>query len=196
MDTVYLICLLVGGFFVALSLLGNGDSHGGGVDADVDADLALDVDMDGGSVGHGSSGGVGTTLVDLFSIRALFLFSAFFGLTGTMLSLLDTGEPYTVLVSALVGLIVGLGGNYVIRRIGYERVSSTLEVDDLQGRTATVLLPFEGDHKGKISVVAGGQRLQVMARSFGGGEQELFRKGEEVVVVRMNGAIAEVVKPE
>ena len=188
METVYLICLLVGGFFVALSLLGGGD---GGAEAEADFDAGLDAGADMDALSD-----VGSGLVDLLSIRTLFLFAAFFGLTGTALSLLDNGEPYTALVSALVGLVVGLGGNYAIRRIGYERVSSNVRTDDLQGLTGEVLLPFDGARKGKISVVAGGQRLQLVARGFGGEESVDFRPGEEVVVVRMEGAVAEVVKPE
>ena len=197
MDTIYLICLLVGGFFVALSLLGGSDSgHDGDLVADADADVDVDVDahIDLASV-HGDHAS-GPGLVDLFSIRALFLFAAFFGLTGTALSLLDSGEPFTAIIAALVGLIIGLGGNYVIKRIAMERVSSNVQTDDLEGLTGRVLLPFQGERKGKISVVAGGQRLQLVARGFGGQQLEDFGPGDEVVVVRMDGSVAEVVKPE
>ena len=199
MDTIYLICLLVGGFFVALSLLGGGDSADLGVDADADVDLGGDFHGDfhlhGDAAGHGATG-AGSGFIDLFSIRALFLFMAFFGLTGVSLSLLDNGEPYTLMVSLLVGILVGLGGNYLIRKIGYERVSSDLQANDVTGLTARVLLPFEGEKKGKISLVAGGQRLQLVARGFGGETAEVFNPGDEVVVVRMEGSVAEVVKPE
>ena len=77
METVYLVCLLVGGFFVALSMVG-GD-HESDVDSDadfdsdfdsdfdadvdVDADLDMDLAADGNSdfhLGHVSGhGGVG-----------------------------------------------------------------------------------------------------------------------------------------
>lgn len=194
MGTIYLICLLVGGFFVALSLLGGGDGHGEvGIDADTDTDLGSDFHVD---LGHAHAPGAGSGLIDLLSIRALFLFMAFFGLTGISLSMLDESDSYTLIISLLVGILVGLGGNYLIKRIGYERVSSDLQVSDLTGRTARVVLPFEGEKKGKISLVAGGQRLQLVARGFGGVSDETFRSGDEVVVVRMEGAVAEVVKPE
>ena len=98
--------------------------------------------------------------VDLLSIRALFLFAAFFGLTGLVLSWMGTGEPLAAAVAVLTGLVVGLGGNYFIKRVGYEHVSSDVSASELKGVTARVLVPFEGGRKGKISLVARGARIQ------------------------------------
>lgn len=206
MDAIYLVCLLVGGFFVALSVLGGGDTD---VDADFDADLDFDADADFDADGDydsdagvngleavsDASVGAGPGLVDLFTIRALFLFMAFFGLTGVLLGLVGTEEPTAALLSALTGLAVGLGGNYVIQRVGYRTVSSAVQTRDLKGTTAEVLLPFEGDDLGKVSLVARGHRLQLRARSFEHAA-DTFRPGDTVVVVRMDGSVAEVVKPE
>ena len=93
-----------------------------------------------------------------------------------------------------MGLIAGLGGNYIIKQIGYAHISSAVTAIDLKGRTGTVIIPFEGENKGKISLVSKGQRLQLVARSFEEFE-ETFAPGDEVVVVRVDGAVAEVVKP-
>jgi membrane protein implicated in regulation of membrane protease activity len=197
METIYLICLLVGGFFVLLSMFGGGDTD---VDADVGGDIGadLDVDIDADSPLHGGSAtaGAGPGLVDVFSVRALFLFAAFFGLTGTALSLLDSGEPLTTILALLVGLATGLGGNYVIQRVGYDHISSDVTSTDLKGQTGRVLVPFDGERKGKISIVARGHRLQLVARAFENQTIDAFQPGDEVVIVRVDGAIAEVVKPE
>ncbi len=187
MDTIYWICLLVGGFFVLLSIFGAGETDSD-VDVDADADLGAGLDVD-----HGLAAGPG--LVDLFSIRALFLFAAFFGLTGLVLSWMGTGEPFAAVLAVLTGLVVGLGGNYFIKRVGYEHVSSDIAAEDLAGVTARVLVPFEGEHRGKISLVARGNRLQLVARSLDAESSEAFAPGDEVVVVRMTGTVAEVVKP-
>lgn len=191
MDTLYWICLLVGGFFVVLSLFGGTDSDAE-VDADFDHDFDADHDFD-----HDAGGDLdaGPGLVDLFSIRALFLFAAFFGLTGLMLSWIGSGEPFTALVATLMGLVVGLGGNYLIKRVGYAHVSSDVSATDLQGATAKVLVPFEGERRGKISLVARGHQVQLLARSLDAESVEAFGPGDEVVVVRMVGSVAEVVKP-
>ena len=193
MTTLYLVCLLVGGFFVLLSLVGGGDT-------DADADLAVDADFDADADFAGDAEVVtdvsGSSLVDLLSIRALFLFAAFFGLTGVLLSLVDTGEPFTIILSALVGILVGLGGNYLIQRVGYEHVSSDVTVSDLKGLTGKVLVPFTGDRRGKISLVSRGQRLQLIARAFENQTIDSFNPGDDVVVIRVDGSVAEVVKPE
>ncbi len=205
MDTVYLISLIVGGFFVLLSIFGGGESDSD-VDADsdfdfdadhdfdFDADHDFDVDADHDFDIHGDIGS-GPGFVDLFSVRALFLFAAFFGLTGTLLTWLDASEIWTLTASVLTGLAIGLGGNYVIKTIGYRTVSSEQTSRDIRGATAKVLIPFEGDEKGKITLVAKGKRLQLLARSFDDESALSFEPGEEVVVVRMDGSVAQVVKP-
>ena len=211
MDPVYWISLIVGGFFVLLSIFGGGDSDADAdvdFDADVDMDFDADVDMDFDTdadmdldadadadmhIAHGDVG-AGPGLVDLFTIRALFLFAAFFGLTGVLLSWANTGELMTAILAGLTGAIVGLGGNYIIKSIGYAHVSSTVTAVDMKGRTGTVIIPFDSNDQGKISLISKGQRLQLVARAFEGAD-ETFEPGDEVVVVRVDGRVAEVVKP-
>ncbi len=203
MDPVYWISMIVGGFFVLLSIFGGGDSD---ADADVDFDADADLDFDGDAdmdldadadadlhIGHGDLG-AGPGLVDLFTIRALFLFAAFFGLTGVLLSLANTGEPMTAILAGLTGAIIGLGGNCLIKSIGYAHVSSTVTAVDMKGRTGTVIIPFDSEDQGKISLISKGQRLQLVARAFEGAD-ETFEPGDEIVVVRVDGRVAEVVKP-
>ena len=203
MDPVYWISMIVGGFFVLLSIFGGGDSDADAdVDFDADADLDfdtdadLDLDADADADMHVGSGdvGAGPGLVDLFTIRALFLFAAFFGLTGVLLSLANTGEPMTAVLAGLTGAIVGLGGNYIIKSIGYAHISSTVTAVDMKGRTGTVIIPFDSDDQGKISLISKGQRLQLVARAFEEAD-ETFEPGDEVVVVRVDDRVAEVVKP-
>ncbi len=195
MDTLYLIALFVGGFFVLLSIFGGLDGDAAAeIDIEVDYDVEADADVDAGGDAAADSVDARSGLVDLYSVRALFLFAAFFGLTGVALSFLDVGEPWTSLCATLVGLLVGLGGNYVIQRVGYAHVSSDISSQDLKGLTARVLIPFEGPQKGKIGLITRGHRLQLVARGFE--EIGAFSSGDEVVIVRMRGAIAEVVKPD
>lgn len=189
MDSVYLISLIVGGFFVLLSIFG-GAEH----DSDTDIDAEFDHDFD-----HDLSGDmdVGTDVgfVDLLSIRALFLFSAFFGLTGSVMTWTGGGEPYTAIMAALTGLAVGLGGNYMIKKIAHENVTSNVTKANMRGKTGRVILPFGSDDKGKILIEVKGQRLQLTARSLSDESEDVFAEGDEVVVVRIDGRVAEVVKP-
>ena len=197
MDSIYLISLIVGGFFVLLSIFGGGETdHDSDTDFDHDfdhdMDLAGDHDLD---TDFSLNVDGGPDLVDLFSLRALFLFAAFFGLTGVILGTFGTAEPLAGVLSASTGLLVGLGGNYIIKRFAYEQVSSQVTQKELNGKTASVLLPMSGEQKGKILLSAGGKRLELTARMFEGGNEKL-ESGEEVVVVRMDGRIAEVIKPD
>ncbi|MFT4604045.1 MAG: hypothetical protein ACI9W4_000764 [Rhodothermales bacterium] len=203
MDSVYFISLIVGGFFVLLSVFGGAD-HEGDFDADVDVDVDFDSDHDfsleadhdvGAEGGFDSDVGAGVGFVDLLSVRALFLFAAFFGLTGTLLEWSGTAEPFIAIQAVVMGLFAGLGGNYVIKRFAYKEVSSTIGEKDYMGRTAKVILPFEGEDRGTITMNVKGQRLQIQARSLDLESLEAFTPGDEVVVIRMDGRVAEVVKP-
>jgi membrane protein implicated in regulation of membrane protease activity len=205
MESIYLISLIVGGFFVVLSVLGGGDTDSdadfdAGFDADIDADFDMDASFDADGDLHadfsdvaGHSGDLG--VVDLLSIRTLFLFAAFFGLTGVLLGYAGTGEPVTGLLSAMTGLTVGVGGNYIIKKFAYQSVSSEVTGRNIRGKTGHVILPFGSEDTGKILIEAKGKRMQLVAKSLDDDPAEIFSQGDEVVVVRVNGRIAEVVKP-
>ncbi|MEZ4702382.1 MAG: hypothetical protein R2834_18765 [Rhodothermales bacterium] len=192
MDTLYLVCMLVGGFFVLLSIFGGEMDHHAEVDVSVDTDVDTDVSMDG-DIHADLEAGPG--FVDLLSLRTLFLFLAFFGLTGTLLNWTGSGGALTGLTATIVGLLVGFGGNYVIKRIGYAHVSSDITSSDIKGLTGRVLIPFSGDERGKISVVVKGSELRLPARSLDTESAEAFNPGDEVVVISRDGLTVEVVKP-
>jgi membrane protein implicated in regulation of membrane protease activity len=182
--TIYLTCLLVGGFFVALSIFGGDADVGGDVDVDLDIDLDAEADFDGG-------GG----FLDLFSLRALFFFATFFGLTGVLLDLLGTGDVLSLAISLPTGLVTALGANALVEKVGKADVSSDITTDDLTGATAKVLIPFDGTQRGKVALVARGSRLNLVASSFEQAPVD-FERGDEVVIVRFTGSTAEVVKPD
>jgi membrane protein implicated in regulation of membrane protease activity len=197
METLYLISLIVGGFFVLLSIFGGDADADSDIDFDTDTDFDLDTDGDfdsaDGDMGSDISAGPG--FVDLFTIRALFLFAAFFGLTGTLLSWAGSDPLLTALLAATVGILVGLGGNYLIKRVGYAQVSSDISMAELKGITGKVLVPFSSGERGKISLVVRGNQVRLIARALDDLSEEEFAPGEEVVVVRTENGVAEVVKP-
>jgi hypothetical protein len=200
MESVYLISLIVGGFFVLLSVLGGSDTDAD-ADADMHFDLTADADTDFDADFHGEIGsdmaGVHGDLgvVDLLSVRTLFLFAAFFGLTGVLLNLFGGNEPVTAILSTVTGLLIGVGGNYIIKKFAYQSVSGEITQLNMNGKTGRVILPFGQNDTGKILIEAKGKRLQLVARSLGDSEDESFDSGDEVVIVRVDGRVAEVVKP-
>jgi membrane protein implicated in regulation of membrane protease activity len=185
MDAVYLVSLIIGGFFVLLSILGGGDSD---AEVDLDADADIDADMD--------SDGAGTGFVDLLSVRTLFLFAAFFGLTGVLLGLTESAEVMRFVLSLATGLVSGFGGNYLIKSVAYRNVSSILTSDDLKGKTAKVVVPFAATERGQIVVETHGQRHVLSACSFDDSEIRSFQKGDEVVVLAIKGNVASVIRPD
>jgi len=203
MESIYLISLIVGGFFVLLSIFG-GDheadtDHDLSFDADHDFDLDLHVDTDSDldlGTDHDFGADAGPGFVDLLSIRALFLFAAFFGLTGVTLGAVGTGEPMNALLSIATGLVIGLGGNWFIKRFAYQQVSSQVSSASLKGRTARVLLPMEGEQNGRILIEAGGKKMQLTAQLFEPDKAETVAKGDDVVVLNIEGRIAKVIKPD
>jgi transcription elongation factor len=56
------------------------------------------------------------------------------------------------------------------------------------------MLPFTGDEKGKIRLIAKGNRMTMIAQSIDQDGIE-FNPGDEVVVVKVRDSVAEVVKP-
>ena len=186
MDTAYWASLIIGGVFVLLSVFGGADSDSD-VDADLDADFDADVDAD-----LDSDLAAGAGWVDLLSLRTVFLFLAFFGLSGVLLPLAGFAEPLRLIVSLILGCGIGVGGNYVIKRVGYDHVSSELTASDVRGRTAHVLIPFDATETGKVTLVAKGQKLQLRARAFE--DVGTFNVGDEVVILHMKGTEVEVVK--
>lgn len=207
MDSVYLISLIVGGFFVLLSIFGGGDHEADAdTDFDFDADSDFDFDSDFDSEFDADMSAdldadahldfdAGVGFVDLLSIRALFLFAAFFGLTGVTLGALGTAEPMNGILSAMTGLAIGLGGNWFIKRFAYQEVSSQMTAAELKGRTATVLLPMEGAQKGRILIDTGERKMQITARLFEPDSAESVTEGDEVVVLKVDGRVAEIIKP-
>lgn len=206
MDTLYLVSLIVGGFFVLLSLIGGADTDAdtdvdfdadADVDMDFDADSDFDLDVDGDTdLVHTGDVGSGVGFVDLLSLRFVFLFAAFFGLTGTLLGLVGTGATTTLILSIAAGLLVGLGGNYLIKSVGYKSVSSEVTSRDLIGQTGHVTVPFVAGERGKVRLISKGKEVVLIARSLDDRDRIEFEPGDEVVVVRLQGSVAEVVKPD
>src|SRR5436190_17778919 len=107
MLVVYLITLIVGGALLALSLVlgghGDADAHGGDADAHGGDAHAGSADGD-----HGSALDAFTGWFPITSLRFWTFFSAFFGLTGTILgAFMGTGAVPTALFAVGAGYASG-----------------------------------------------------------------------------------------
>ena len=198
MLAVYLFCLLAGGALVAASAIFGGkdaDLGGHGADAggDVDVDVDVDVSVDGhaGELGHGDAAHAGTWMPFL-SMQFWTFALAFFGLTGTVLTLLALASTVPTLLAALaLGLGSGTAVSTAIRRLRTETFSSALGGKDFVGRSGVVRVPLKAGSPGKVRVAAKGQLIDLIAVTD---DEEEIASGEEVLVTEMQNGRAAVVR--
>jgi hypothetical protein len=176
MFPLYLFSLIVGGGLLLFSLLGLGGDG-------VDADAAPEAHFDGASLAQ-----------EFLSVRALCYLLAGFGATGVLLELFtDAGGAATLAWSLATGMVAAMaaGTLYAWAR----RTESGLvpmDHDYLVGLPARVILPVEGERRGKVLAVHGGRQVELLARLHST-EDAACPRDAEVVIVDVDGDTALVV---
>lgn len=183
MLTAYVICLAVGGGFLALSFFG--DFLEGDADIGADADVGADAD----ALSHG--GGV----AQLFSVRAAVNALFGFGAAGTLLHLLwGGGQP--VLTAAVAGGAGVASGALIGSVFGYLKrtESGTMRGErSFVGLTGEVSLEIAPGGRGTVTVRRGDRRVRIRARAADArGDAGALAAGQPVVVVEMKDGIASV----
>ncbi len=196
---LYLFTLIVGAVLLGASILLGGhdadvDADAGDVDLDADADAEVDVDgadHDGEVGGHGDFSGF---LLTFLSVRFWTFFLAFFGMTGLVLDLLGLVEnPWVTLALAVgMGLGTGAGAMAAVRKLSAETSGKAVESADYVGKTARVIVPFEGASVGKVRVSVKGSQIDLLASSVE--DEDSFDGREEVLIVEMDGPKARVAR--
>lgn len=161
---LYLFCLGIGGVLLAASLF-----------ADADAPDEI------GDAGW----------QQVFSLRNLTYFLFVFGAIGSVLAFFRDWK------TGMSELVIAGGSGLVVAGIAhavfaYVRRTDTAEVPadrGLVGRAAQVTLPIGRGAIGKIELVFGGQRVELLARPFGS-EGASIENGTEVVIVEMDAGTA------
>lgn len=210
MWSVYLACLVFGGALVAVSLFSGFDADveasgdmdgldGGDVEGlDLDADGVdggdADVDVDGEAMGAHDHGL--TAVVQFFSFRNIVFFLAFFGLTGSVLTLLGTSALTVALLAALVGFAAAWA---LDRSMAYLRHSESGRVSDekeFEGMRARVLVGVGRSEAGKISVNTEEKLVTLLATIAADATRDRFEPGEQVIIVSVESGIAQVAGEE
>lgn len=175
MLAIYLFAMVLGGIFVVLSVfagLGEGDADLD-MDADADIDVDMDVDMDvdvdaDGEVGGGDKEfetGLGKRFRPWLSFKFYTFALAFLGLTGTVLTLLGLWDSTTGVlgVSALVGMLSGLGVSYILHIADKSESGRAVGDDDFVGIQGRVILPLKEGQRGTIRVRHHGRTMDLLA---------------------------------
>ena len=186
MFSVYLICLILGGIFIGVSTFA-------GAETDVDVGIDADVDIDGDAV-FDAEGGEGVVAAARFlSIRNFIFVTAFFGLTGTLFTIIGIPSTLTLAAAIAMGLVAGLTMH---KLMAYLRSSEVGEesgsLSDLEGSPAKVFLDVSKNQRGKISVRKGDRWVTLIATVHEEAAHERYVAGETVTIVSMNDGTAQV----
>jgi len=174
---VYMICLLVGFVFLALSFLlgGIGDTDGGadaGVDGGVDtgADTGADVGTDHGVGGadHHVGGGGDVSGLSPVSPMVLSLFATYFGGFGFLYTIAFPAFPWSVpaVLSILTTAVLSAGTYFLLVRLFVKsQASSVHTIAELEGLMGEVTIAIPKDGAGVVDYVARGARVSSSARA-------------------------------
>ncbi len=171
-------------------------------DADTDADVEIEtevgagpdvsaeVDFDAGEGGSGSGLDLGVWL-PFFSIRFWVFFACFFGVTGTILTILESGFIVTLITSLALGIATGWLAAFAMHKLSKEQVSSGVTSRDYIGLSGKVLLSVKKGKQGKIRCFVKGSFVDIEAETD---SDKSISRGYEVLIIEMNGHVAKVVK--
>jgi membrane protein implicated in regulation of membrane protease activity len=177
---VYLFTLILGAVLLGGSILLGGKDVDGGGGIDKDAEVG----------GHGDFSGF---LWTFLSVRFWTFFLTFFGLTGLLLQLLGlVGNQWLTLAIALaMGGGIGTAASVIVKKLRADTSGEVATSKDYVGKTARVLVPFEGKGVGKVRVDIKGTSVDLLASGL---EDEEFEGREEVLIVEMDGTQARVAR--
>lgn len=197
MMMVYLIALIVGGALVGLSLLTGADSH-----LDGGAGLHASTGAEGSGPGGGDHPGPLDLLqgwLPLTSLRFWTFAAAFFGLTGTVLTMIGRWAAAPVAVAAVaVGTLTGVAVTVALRRLQRDGSDSSVGERDMVGATGRVIVPVAAGRTGKVRLHLKERTVDLLAETeepveLAEGEAAMVvvvRGDGHVVVVRENRALA------
>jgi hypothetical protein len=191
---IYIVAAILGAGLLALSLLAGGD---GG--HDVGGDLgshAIGGGADHPMLADAEHPGFGEAVLSLFRPRNFIFFLAGFGLSGTLLTLIQSGSVFTLMASLVMGVGFFLLSHFVftlLRRT--DTGGGAITEVELMGERARVTLPLVPGHPGRVACLLGGREVYLTAQ-LAPGITETIAAGREVIVNSVTNGVAEVLPPE
>ena len=197
---LYILAAMLGGGLLIFSVLSGAhhdvgdvdasglDAHLSGVDADVSGvDVHADHDI---HVGHDAAGEL---VLGLFRPRNIIFFLTAFGFTGTLLTLLRNAPKMTLSLA----LVMGGGAMLLTHTLFTWLRRSEIGIDalserEIEGCTARVVLPLSPGERGRVACLIADREHYITAR-LAADVSEPVAAGGEVVILRVEGGVAEVV---
>jgi hypothetical protein len=185
-------------------------SDAGDVDLDVDAtaDVSTDVEVDSGADGiqHAEMEPTGKgkevarrgekKAFKFLSLRSLIFFTAFFGLTGSILTWLGIGYTLTLASAICLG-----GGSSVLtyKLMNYFKRTESgdiIDLKELEGHSAKVILSPTKTRKGKISLEIKGRTLTLLALIDDDADMETLPMGAWALIVSVKDQVAYIINAD
>jgi membrane protein implicated in regulation of membrane protease activity len=189
---VFVFMAVLGWLFVAVFLFSAADFDlDVDVDSDVDVDLGADVDIDADvDGGIDFSGNALHLLGALFSFRSLVFFAAFFGLTGVLLTWLDSNTVLALILAIAIGFFAAFINVKLMDYLKRTSINSQLKDKKIAGNTGKIVVPIAAGRRGKVSIDINGQRLSLTAMPYNERHDQEFEVGATVVVVEVKNGSA------
>ncbi len=180
MMPIYLFCFGIGGIFVLFAAIGGLDGADFGVAFDADLEIAeTSQKLDRLKRKNWLKR---LFQLPLFSLKFWTFGSCFFGLTGLVLNWLRPEMPPGQMagIAGAMGIFCGSTMVSILRSLGHRHANSLARSSDLVGLSATVLLPFNCESRGKVRVNVKGANVEFMAFTD---DSKSFGKGDRVLIV-------------
>ena len=184
MLAAYIFCLVLGGGFLAVSILGDVFEGADAIELDVDADF--DADLDAG----GADGAL-----KILSLRTIVYALFGFGAVGSLLTLTWGGDRTGLTLAFASGGAVATG-LIASAFFGFLKRSDTgdrLGDESFVGLAGKVTLPLSGEVAGQVTLRRGDRMYTLRALPHESAAQAEAEHGTEVIVVEMDQGTARVV---
>jgi membrane protein implicated in regulation of membrane protease activity len=183
METVYLVCALVGGTLLVcqflLGLLGLGDHH----DIGTDHDFHFDHDAGHADAGHSGSGHehASSIFLSVLTFRTVVAALLFFGLTGLAIGprMEDTALTFGFALAAGAGAMLAVA--WMMKTLYRLKADGTVRINRAVGQTGTVYLtvPARQSGAGKVTLKLQNRTVECQAVT----RRDSLPTGTTVVVV-------------
>lgn len=141
-----------------------------------------------------SSKGLVSEAAKFFSFRNIVYFLAFFGLTGTSLTLFSISGITALLSSLGIGVLASFTGYKFLKYLRSSESGEVQNIYEMHGKLATVRVPMTKSIKGQVIVETGAKQENIIALIDENSRDEHFNFGEKVLIIEIRDGIAYIIK--
>lgn len=205
---LYLVCLIFGGSLLAFSILFGGEHgqdggahqidfhHAPEIGTHADAPHSLEAGYHDLEHAHHDGSHESADAVKFVSFRNFIYFTAFFGLTGSILTWMNTVALLSLPASVLIGFISAFSGYKFLKYLKANESGEAVNIFDLKGKPAKVAMHISKTNKGKVSVQVSGQTVQLVAIASEIAQKDEFFTGEDVLIIEVKNDIVYVIESD